>query len=361
MKRETKIIDQGIVCRIQRRLFSYFGWPSVARADDGALLMVCSGLRIAHVDPFGKVVMYKSFDEGRTWGGPHIVLDTPLDDRDAGIVNMGGGQVVVTSFNNSRQAQHYWTEKGMNGSPAASALCRAYLDTITDEEEQRFLGAHVIKSCDNGHTWGEPRKVPICAPHGPTLRRNGTLIFAGMRFDDTTPTGGHPISIYTSNDGLAYRHLRDVPASDDPRVAGLVHCEPHILELANGRLVLHIRIEKLFSICQSVSDDGGKTFSVPKLLGNEGSPPHLVQHSSGAVICTYGRRVPPFGIFAMISRDNGDTWSTEQDVWFAGGSRDIGYPCTVELPGGDLFTVFYDVIPGDRGIASILWFRWRLV
>jgi hypothetical protein len=64
---------------------------------------------------------------------------------------------------------------------------------------------------------------------------------------------------------------------------------------------LHIRLEeegkrseeRLFTLCQSISDDGGKTFVVPRPLLNEGAPPHLLQHSSGAVICTYGRRKPP--------------------------------------------------------------------
>lgn len=64
--------------------FNYFAWPSVARLRDGSLAAVCSGFRIGHVCPFGKVVMVKSADEGRMWTRPCIVMDTPLDDRGEG-------------------------------------------------------------------------------------------------------------------------------------------------------------------------------------------------------------------------------------------------------------------------------------
>lgn len=363
-----KVVDSGIVCRSQHRVFSYFAWPSVTRTDDGALLMVCSGLRTAHVDPFGKVVMYRSLDEGKTWGGPHVVIDTALDDRDAGIVNMGSGQLVVSSFNNTREDQRGWAARGLFGTKESNAAGLAYVENVTDDMERRFLGAHVIKSEDNGHTWGPLQEVPISTPHGPTMRRDGTLIFAGTRFTDMGPTGGYPISIYVSSDGVEYQHLSDVPASDDPRVAGCQYSEPHIRELQNGRIVLHIRLDeadaphdrRLQTLCQSISDDGGKTFSVPKVLMNEGAPPHLLQHSSGAVISAYGRRKPPFGVSVMVSDDNCDTWDMDLPLWQEGQDRDLGYPCSVELPGGDIFTVYYAILPEDGRQASILWTRWRL-
>lgn len=70
-------------------LFGGFNWPSTARLPDGRIMAVCSGFRLAHVCPFGKVVACYSSDEGLTWSLPSVVLDTPLDDRDAGIAVSG--------------------------------------------------------------------------------------------------------------------------------------------------------------------------------------------------------------------------------------------------------------------------------
>ena len=84
---------------------AYFAWPSVARLQDGRLAMVASGFRRRHVCPFGKVVMCLSDDEGMTWTRPAIVMDTPLDDRDAGILPFGESGVMITSFNNTKDMQ----------------------------------------------------------------------------------------------------------------------------------------------------------------------------------------------------------------------------------------------------------------
>jgi len=54
----------GIISRMTDSFFSYHGWPTVCRSDDGTLYAVCSGFRLQHVCPFGKTVMFVSFDEG---------------------------------------------------------------------------------------------------------------------------------------------------------------------------------------------------------------------------------------------------------------------------------------------------------
>ena len=117
--------------------------------------------------------------------------------------------------------------------------------------------------------------------------------------------------------------------------------------------------DRLFTICQSVSDDGGKTWTAPRMTGATGAPPHLLYHSSGTLISTYGRRTPDYGIQVMLSRDDGDHWDTDYFIWDKGENVDLGYPASVELDNGDLFTVYYAIKPGEK-LCSILWTRWRL-
>ena len=45
----------------------FAGWPTLARRNNGELLVVYSGGREAHICPFGRVELIRSRDEGRTW------------------------------------------------------------------------------------------------------------------------------------------------------------------------------------------------------------------------------------------------------------------------------------------------------
>lgn len=90
--------EHGIVCRLPGKKFGYFGWPTVARADDGTLIVASSGLRSQHVCPWGKTVLNTSTDDGRTWSAPRAINDSPIDDRDAGVISLGGNRLLVSWF-----------------------------------------------------------------------------------------------------------------------------------------------------------------------------------------------------------------------------------------------------------------------
>ena len=77
---------------------TYHGWPTLANVGNDKLVIVCSGDREAHVDPYGKVLMYESCDKGKTWSAPTILANGPLDDRDAGIMVTPAGTWLVNYF-----------------------------------------------------------------------------------------------------------------------------------------------------------------------------------------------------------------------------------------------------------------------
>ena len=90
-----------------------------------------------------------------------------------------------------------------------------------------------------------------------------------------------------------------------------------------------------------------------------------MKHSSGALVATYGYRLFPYGIQAMVSHDEGKTWCEGQYLYSNEISNDIGYPSTVELSDGSLLTVFYAKLEDDGdsvvhdGGSAVLAQRWR--
>jgi len=351
--------EHGIVNRSPDTFFRYHGWPTVAIDDEGILYAVDSGFRVSHVCPFGKTTMYKSFDGGKTWSIPMVINDTYLDDRDAGIVSLGGKKLLVTWF--SHPAKAYMTEyaQGIRNVWSGAA---GVLDAYPSIPEELGQGGSFLRiSEDGGYTWGETIKVPVSSPHGPSLLKNGDLVYLGKAmYTDKEPKGA--IAAYGSSDGgRTWTRLGGV-AIPEGLTPDHFH-EPHMIELDSGRLLGMIRAQGPgvfhgFTMYQTVSDDGGRTWTTPVPLNIAGSPPHLLKHSSGAIICAFGRREQPFGERALVSRDNGETWEDEY-ILHETAPCDLGYPASVELPDGEILTVYYQAVEGD-GFTSLQYTKWNL-
>ena len=327
---------------------NYFGWPTVARLQDGRIAVGASGFRIEHVCPFGKAVICFSDDDGETYSLPSPVIDTPLDDRDAGICVFGESGVIFSSFNNTADMQRDYNKD--------NAYVQAYLDTITPEDEEKYLGATFRISHDCGKTFGKLFHSPVTSPHGGTYLKNGKVLWAGNNFDKVEE--GIEFHYLDTESGEA-EFVGRIPAPDN----GFFLNEPHMIELPDGRLLCHIRGENDvdFTTFQSVSDDGGKTWSEPEMLLDRtgGAPPHLIRLKSGVIVSTYGRRKQPYGIMAMISLDGGETWEKDIRLYENTASDDIGYPSTIELDDGTLLTVFYSA-DGEDLPCQIRQIKWKI-
>jgi sialidase-1 len=87
------------ITTITRQPRLYHAWPTmIRRRQDGMLLAAYSGGREGHHCPFGRVELIRSADEGRTWSWPQVVIDTAIDDRDAGILETARGTLLVCTF-----------------------------------------------------------------------------------------------------------------------------------------------------------------------------------------------------------------------------------------------------------------------
>jgi sialidase-1 len=367
--------EHGVVCRLPGERFGYFGWPTVARLNDSTLVVASSGLRAQHVGPWGKTVLHTSADEGRTWSEARVIQDSLIDDRDAGIVDLGDGGVLVSWFrSDTRQflpVQDWMPPAWANGWEEEFA-------TWGDAEVEVLLGSWVMLSDDTGATWGEPIRVPVTAPHGPIRLQGGDLLYFGKEILGPSDLDSGPISAVRSSDGgKTWKTVGSVPLRMG--TAWWQYHEPHVLELPDGRLIGMIRSEAgedagdvvPFGMMQTRSDDGGRTWTTPEPLPFRGAPPHLLRHSSGILILSYSYRGPSGhrwrdpaapdgdGQRVALSTDEGKTWDHDWIIRDDGPHFDLGYPSTVELPDGQLFTVYYQkVAAGEK--CSLLSSRWKL-
>ena len=361
--------EHGVVSSQPDDFFGYFGWPTLAKMDDGTLVAAASGLRNEHVCPFGRNVFCTSADEGRTWTGIRVANDSPLDDRDTGVVCLGGDKMLLSWFTTDNRA------RADRATPEVAPIWQTGFARVTDDNVARWAGAWICTSDDAGETWKTPVKVPLTAPHGPIRLRSGALLYFGKGFGDDMGEfvgGVGEIAAMTSTDeGQSWERLGTVPLFEGTE-PGNYH-EPHVAELADGKLVGLIRSaivtsegqedlmgELKFSMFESVSTDGGRTWSRAEPLGFHGSPPHLLVHSSGALVCVYGYRQEPYGERAMISRDGGESWDYDYILRDDGPDRDLGYPSSVELADGSLLTMYYQKLESSEEKCSLLWSRWRL-
>ncbi len=363
--KKANIIKHGIIYRNACSPFGYCGWPSVCKLDNGDLAAVWSGFRLAHVCPFGKTAMSISRDEGETWCSPMVVNDTPLDDRDAGILNTGNGKLLLTWFCHPKEwMMNTALPKISDNQPGPIAsLCNAYIDTYNIlTEEQGKGGSYVRTSNNNGITWGKTVRIPVSSPHGPNILADGSLIYLGKELFEETEN----IAAYKSTDAGLTWELLSVLQMPEGMPLNLFH-EPHMTELPDGTLLGAIRVhgEDYFSVYLTRSDDKGITWTIPEPLIPKGSadrvcgsPPHLLLHSSGAVICSIGRRKEPRGEHVLVSLDNGKTWE-ESVLTDEAPNWDLGYPASVELSDGSILTVYYQRYKEDKS-TSIQYTKWSL-
>jgi hypothetical protein len=348
---------------ISRQPQYYHGWPTVARRRSGQLLLVCSGGREQHVCPFGRVELMVSSDEGRSWGWPQVLLDSAIDDRDAGVLETARGSILVTSFTSLayepilEKAQKLKAGEPGAWPPERLDAWQAAHNRLTAEQRRAELGQWMIRSTDGGVTWSARYPSVVNSPHGPVQLADGRLLYAGIELW----TGKKRVGVCESlDDGRTWRWLAEIPTcpGDDAKQ----YHELHGVETGDGRIVVHIRNHNAASegeTLQTESVDGGKTWSVPHTIGVWGLPSFLLRLRDGELLMTYGYRRPPFGNQARLSRDHGRTWSEPLVISGDGASGDLGYPSTVELEDRSLLSVWYE---GMRGMPHTVLRQahWRL-
>ena len=337
-----------IVMSAPDSLHGYFAWPTIAKLQNGKICVGASGYRVEHICPFGKGVLAFSDDNGETYGKPVPVFDTVLDDRDVGLCVFGESGLIATSFNNTLEFQR-------ENMPQTQE-CFDYINSVSPEDEAEALGISFRISKDCGETFGKIYKSPVSSPHGPVELNDGTVLWVGRKL------GIHNhIYAYTINTDTGEMTLRgDLGIYKYEEFKELYFYEPHAIQLSDGKIICHLRVENaeetIFTLYQTESIDNGATWSKPHQIipDDSGAPAHIFMHSSGTLISTFSHRKKPYGIWAVFSEDNGETWSDEVILHHGYDTDDLGYPSTIELDNGDLITAFYTRKSDDECDPAII-------
>lgn len=347
-EKTATILSTKVICKQPDR---YIGWPTITKTSTGELVTVFSGNRDAHVCPYGITQLIRSSDNGKTWSQTEIINNTPLDDRDAGIIETKSGDWVVSwftsmAFDNDR---FYANNPGW----------KRHREKLSQERIDKWIGNWTRRSTDKGKTWDSPVKQLVSAPHGPIQLKDNRLLYVGT----ANSNGVKSLAVEQSKDnGISWELLStiDIPNNEsiDP------YSEPHVVEMPDGKLVALFRYqpsEKSNSFMrQSDSYDGGKTWSETRKINVWGYPPHLLLLDNGWILMSYGVRRIPYGERACISKDGGKTWDIENEILICmSDSEDLGYPSSIQLDDGSIITIYYQIDKkGEK--TSLMQTHWKL-
>jgi hypothetical protein len=378
MKHE--IISHEVVAKTPGK---FLGWPTIARTPWGELIVAFSGDRDSHICPFGKYQIVRSSDNGRTWSEIQTIVDSPLDDRDAGLLCTRSGRLIIAWFTLDYSASDYLSKLP----PERQAKYKPMYDRVTEADRREWtvpgvinkegwLRGHFLRySDDRGKTWSPNIRTDVECPHGPVELSDGRLLYMGIPAVDEVNDKGDILVQESTDQGLTWRTIGSVPKfTDRPDGCSPSYlCEPHLIEAADGTLVAGFRHEiskkgktHEINVREGVlyfahSTDGGRTWTKPQPSEIVGKPPHFLKLNDGRLLVSYGYRFQPPGERACISPDNGRTWPVENTVILCEGAPtgDLGYPASVQLDDGSIYTVYYQLEPGEEKHA-ILATRWRL-
>jgi len=350
-KRELPIAS-GVFRPLETRRFVMITmggyWPVLQKLPDGHLGVVTRDGDF-HIGERGRLVFLTSPDGGESWSHATVVAARGPDNRNPAFGVATDGTLL-----------------------AAYVVMDRYVDGIWDMGRGRGAGlmpVYIARSEDGGATWA--RGKPMVG-QGQEKWSGAEKIGDARSYNGSSPFG----KMITLEDGtilLSYCHSLRFAADEEWIEAAFVirshdggrtwvdaatvaegFNETSLCDLGGGRLIAVMRAARIGKIgqpghrdeeatWQAESDDGGYTWGEPQpITGAREHPADIIRLQDGRLLLTYGRRLPPFGIQGMLSRDDGKTWDESNRIMLLGDAgTDQGYPSTVQRDDGTIVTVYY--------------------
>lgn len=358
--------------------FAYAAHPHATITANGDILVVFNQTRrsrhILHPphDPEYRNMLTRSSDLGGTWSVPEVVPGYAYSGTEcAGLTTLSSGCILLNQW----QTRWYPVTLARRQAPepvqypsdfVAELIASAELDTggqiaAAAEAFAPWARGHgrcfVHASFDNGHSFTRTATIETGPFHGGYGLRGALELPDGRLL---LPLNDIPEfrTIYTvasQDGGLSWQAPRLVA-----RMEGRLFTEPAMIRAGDGTLVCMMRDDtsRIMQCCRSA--DLSETWSDVASTDIDGYPPHLLLLPDRRILCTYGVRQPESSIRAVLSEDHGRSWTSQAPVIIRGKlpNRDLGYPVTLPLPDGSLFTVYY--CRDDAGVTGIEYTRWQL-
>jgi len=312
--------------------------------------------KLAHIDLVRsaggrRAVTVRSEDRGKTWTvinhDPHRSSNDVRAPR-IGIDGKPGSldELAPVDFMDKDLLLSNFNYQYMRDDP----LIREFYDSLKPFVEAPERQVFIRVSKDAGRTWSRSVMLPLdgsyslAAVESSTVRPDGRcLLFlsAATRRGATS----RPLVYRSTDEGTSFHFLSFITPNDESRYGGLNQMYPRGLMLPNGRLLCTVRIDRDWAgdMWTEVhqSDDGGRTWRFLSRVSDFGAPGAPLRMSDGRLIIVYGSRLPPSGIRAVVSEDEGATWGPEIVVRDDGGSWDLGYPRVWEAAPGQIGAIYY--------------------
>jgi len=287
----------------------YNAFPGMCKLEDGTLIVVYRK-GTSHADDKGKIVMKTSSDLGLTWSSESTIYEDPTYDvRDPCITRLSDGTLIVSFSKRDHSA----------GS------------SLVD-------GVYVIKSTDNGASWGPPINVNSsftewCMCSAPVIE---------------LPNGDLLLGLYGRNTGDSYDSASCIKSTDggdtwgsesiigNGPTDGRSYQEPNLVLLANGDILALLRTSDDV-IYASSSTDSGASWSTPQAKFTGSGSPRTICLNSGTLLCVYRAKTTGSAneIASRISRDNGSTWTPDWAEFFVDVTeKAMEYAAPVEVVNG---------------------------
>lgn len=361
--RAAKDADHAVVYRNDRE---FCGWPYTQgfwEASNGDLLQHFLIAEANYNDPDSirhdvvraraRVASILSRDRGRTWDRPR----TYDFEREAGHEPLGDSIAELGKIDFTNKDLFVWSFSPRSNSPESRPYVRI--------------------STNAGMTWSSAYSIPldglsaVSANASQLVRPDGrSLLFLTWISEDGAIR--RPMVYGSTPDNSTWRFMSYITPKDDPFSAAdgnwattsLGHrwFYPRGLMLPNGRILCTLRCQRdprgVMWTDLHYSDDGGNTWGFLSRVNDYGAPGSLVRMQDGRLVCVYGYRLPPYGIRACVSEDEGRTWGPEIVLRDDGGSWDLGYPNAIEAEPGKIMAIYafnakQDRIQANGGVRYI--------
>ena len=313
-------------------------------------------LKLAHIElvrsPGGRrAVTIRSEDRGKSWkvtnedkhrSSNDVRAPKPgTDGKREGLTEIGpidysNKDVLISNFNYQYMREDALIKEFYEG-----------LQSITDAPDRQV---YIRVSKDAGRTWSRSVMLPLdglyalSAVESSTVRPDGKCLLF-LNGVSKPGAGSRPLVYRSLDDGTSFHFLSYVTPIDESRYGGLNLMYPRGLMLPSGRLLCTLRLDRDWAgdmwteLYQS--DDGGRTWGFLSRVTDFGAPSGPLRLSDGRLVMVYGSRLPPSGIRAVVSEDEGATWGPEIVVRDDGGSWDVGYPRVWEASPGKIGAIYY--------------------